>query len=62
MTTQPQLTAAAALALHAQVWSDWVAKRVSLAELAASRTRAILAGASENEIGRIEGRGGRTTQ
>ena len=59
MTTQ-QLTAAAALALHAQVYRDWVAKRATLSELAASRTRALLAGASENEIGRVEGRGGRT--
>ena len=58
--TQHHLTARAALTLHAQVWRDWVAKRASISELAASRTRALLAGASESEIGRIEGRGGRT--
>jgi len=44
------------------VWRDWVAKRASISELAASRTRAILAGASESEIGRIEGRGGRNAE
>lgn len=58
--TQTQLTTAAALRLHAQVWRDWMAKRASISELAASRARALLAGASENEIGRVEGRGGRT--
>lgn len=57
MTAQTQLTAAAALALHAQVWRDWVAKRASLAELAASRTRALLAGVTEREIAKVEGRG-----
>lgn len=59
--TQTQLTAAAALALHAQVWRDWVAKRASVSELATSRTRALLAGAREADIARIEGRGRGTT-
>ena len=57
MTAQTQLTAAAALALHAQVWRDWVAKRASVSELAASRTRALLAGVTEREIAKVEGRG-----
>ena len=54
------LTARAALALHAAVWRALPPNRASISELAASRTRALLAGANEREIGRIEGRGGRT--
>lgn len=61
MTTQRQLTREAALRLHAQAWQDRKANRISVSELAASRTRALLAGAREADIARIEGRGRGTT-
>lgn len=55
--TERQLTKERALQLHAQAWQDRKANRISVSELAASRTRALLAGASEREIARIEGQG-----